>query len=138
MEFLAKVAASLLTALAAFAANLTPSPVTPVAATAKVDQPVVTAQLRGPEPSAIDMDCEQFEQVVVVRVHGDSAHVKLLIASGKTSTEVEPFDFSTLLEAEWSPKSNALATLPWYVDKGRQEDMSAFLARLTRSKNLTR
>ena len=135
MEFLAKVAASLLTALAAFAANLTPSPTIPVAAAAKVDQPVVTAQLHETEPSAIDLDCEQF---VVVTAHGDSAHVKLLIVSGEASTEVEPFDSSALLEAEWSPKSNALATLPWYVDTHQREDTSVFLARLSRSSNLTR
>ena len=126
MEFLAKVAASLLTALAAFAANLTPSPVIPVAA-AEVDQPAVTAQLHEPEPNVIESDCRQFEEIAVVTMHSDAAQVKLRIVSSEASAVAEPFDLCGLLDATWLPKSNAIFTLPWYVDQHEQQDCSALL-----------
>ena len=129
MEFLAKVAATLLTALAAFAANLTPSPAIPVAAAAKVDQPAVTAQLHAPETTAIESECHQFEEIVLVTMQGGSAHIELLIVSSDESVVAELFDLSSLLDASWSPKSNAIVTLPWYVKMYQHEDLNAFLAR---------
>ncbi|MCH7904017.1 MAG: hypothetical protein IH944_05545 [Armatimonadetes bacterium] len=136
MEFLAKLAASLLTALAALAANVTPSPAIPVAATAEVDHPAVTAQLHEPEPSAIESDCQQIEEIVLAAIHGDSAHFKLLIVSSEATAVTEPFDLSGLLDGSWSPKSNAILALPWYVDQ--QQDCRAFFTRLSNSPQLAR
>ena len=136
MEFLAKLAASLLTALAAFAANVTPSPAIPAAATAEVDRPAVTAQLHEPEPSAIESDCQQIEEIVLAAIHGDSEQVNLIIASSEASAISEPFDLCGLLDASWSPKSNAILALPWYVDQ--QQDCRAFFTRLSNSPQLAR
>lgn len=129
MEFLAKVAATLLTALAALAANVTPSPTIPAAAAAKVDHPAVTAQLHAPEPKAVESDCQVFGEIVLVTIQGDSAHVELLVVSSEASAVAELFDLSALLNASWSPKSNAIGTLPWYVQMYQQEDINPFLAR---------
>ena len=138
MDFLAKIAATLLTALVALAANLTPGPAIPVVAAAEVDPPAVTSQLQEPGPILDESDCREIKKILRATIQVDLVEAKLHIVPSESAVEYVLLDFAGLQDGTWSPKSNAIATLPWYVDQRRQQDCVAFPIQITGSPQLTR